>query len=155
MLIKVILRCFLSKSAKDDKGDSDGGDGSRSNTQRMFAIELASHLIKASAKDAGARQLMAKNFSLLSAVICKVVQTSETWQSKKVKKTGLCVGLFPKCAKVMLSDKDYSHSEDPKELVTTHGAKLIKELEAACEKDKSMSNLKGKVKEIQALVRTA
>jgi hypothetical protein len=78
-LIKVILRCFLPKAPKDAKEDAkedekkEEGDGSRSNTQRMFAIELCGQLVKASSKDKEARTLMAKHFSLVAAVICKVV----------------------------------------------------------------------------------
>lgn len=148
-LVKPLLRCFLPKGSSEgaDKG-GDEVDGSRSNTQRMFAIELCATLVKASAKDSECKVLMAKNFPLLAAVICKVVQTSESWQQKKVKKTGLCVGLFPKCAKIILTDESGQLESEPKEMVRVQGAKMIKELEAACEKDKSMSNLKGKVKEI-------
>lgn len=35
--------------------------------------------------------------------------------------------------------------------VPENGAKVLKALEEACEKDKAMSNLKGKIKEIKAL----
>jgi len=36
--------------------------------------------------------------------------------------------------------------------ISKNGAKLISEIEKECEKDKSMSNLKGKVKEIQKII---
>ena len=41
--------------------------------------------------------------------------------------------------------------EQYKQTIVDQGAKLIKELTNACENDKAMSNLKGKVKEIKAL----
>ena len=114
-----------------------------------MAIDMCQMLIKASDKSTEAKQMMAKYFSLLSAVICKVVQTSDSWQNKKVKKTGVCVGLYPKAAKMLIAaDGDI---ENPREMIDTQSAKLIKEIEAACEKDKAMSNLKGKIKEIKNL----
>lgn len=61
-----------------------------------------------------------------------------------MKKTGIAVNLFVKAAKILVKGKD-------KESVVMEGARLIKSLEAAIEKDKTMSNLKGKVKEIQAI----
>ena len=39
-----------------------------------------------------------------------------------------------------------------KSIVEEAGVKLIKELEQATEKDKSMSNLKGKIKEIKKII---
>lgn len=86
--------------------------------------------------------MLVAQLGLLTSVIIKVVQTSETWQNKKVKKTGLCVNLFVKAAKVIAKSKGGNA------LVVTEGARVIKALEAAIEADKAMSNLKGKVKEI-------
>jgi len=37
-------------------------------------------------------------------------------------------------------------------LIAEAGVKLIKELETATEKDKTMSNLKGKIKEIKKII---
>ena len=37
--------------------------------------------------------------------------------------------------------------------VQQHGAKIIKAIEEECEKDKTMSNLKGKIKEIQVIIK--
>ena len=72
---------------------------------------------------------------------------------KKVKKTGLCVALYGKAAKVLLSsDVQVDLQKDARQLVQEVGVKLIKEVETAIEKDKTMSNLKGKVKEIKRLV---
>lgn len=94
--------------------------------------------------------MLGQNFALLSAVIVKVIQTADSWQSKKVKKTGQCVGLFVKAAKVLMQDKS-EECEQYKQTIVDQGAKLTKELTNACENDKAMSNLKGKVKEIKAL----
>ena len=97
--------------------------------------------------------MLAGKLSLLGAVIGKVIQNADNWASKKVKKTGLCIGLFTKAAKVLLSSNvDADFSEDPRELITEAGVKLIQELETAIEKDKTMSNLKGKIKEIKRIV---
>ena len=46
--------------------------------------------------------MLGENFALMSAVIVKVIQTADSWQSKKVKKTGQCVGLFTKAAKTLI-----------------------------------------------------
>lgn len=98
--------------------------------------------------------MLASNFTLLAAVIGKVVQTADSWAAKKVKKTGLCVGLYAKAARVLLSstNDDDEDQIDAKSIVEEAGVKLIKELEQATEKDKSMSNLKGKIKEIKKII---
>ena len=56
----------------------------------------------------------------------------------------MAVNLFTKAARIM-------GKGDAKESAVIEGARLIKALEVAIEKDKAMSNLKGKVKEIQAI----
>lgn len=90
---------------------------------------------------------------MLAGVIGKVVQTSDTWAQKKVKKTGLCVGLFAKAAKVLLSNEvAIDTKESVQKMVTEAGVLLIKEMETATEKDKAMSNLKGKIKEIKKII---
>ena len=91
--------------------------------------------------------------NLLTSVIVRVVQTTETWNNKKVKKTGLCVNLFTKAARLVVKDK--SACQKVRELIVVEGARLITALESEIEKDKTMSNLKGKVKEIQAIVKLA
>lgn len=97
--------------------------------------------------------MLAENFALLGAVIGKVVKTADSWGSKKVKKTGSCVGLYAKAAKALLSkDVDAEFTEEPRKLISEAGVKLIKELETATEKDKTMSNLKGKIKEIKKII---
>ena len=167
MVVKTVLKCFLPKQKPEksnqsnqetpaeksddkpldkskDKTSAEEQEGSRSQHQRLQAIELMQSLIKATEKDAKAAKQLASNIGLLTSVIHKVVDTNETWQNKKVKKTGIAVNLFVKAAKILVKGKE-------KESVVMEGARLIKSLEAAIEKDKTMSNLKGKVKEIQAI----
>ena len=97
--------------------------------------------------------MLARNFALLIGVICKVVQSAESWAQKKVKKTGICVGLFAKAAKVLLSNEvAVDFKENVKKLISEAGVNLIKELETTIEKDKTMSNLKGKIKEIKKII---
>ena len=93
---------------------------------------------------------MAQNLNLLASVTIKVVQTANKWQNKKVKKTGLCVNLFVKAAKLTLKDKNSNHEEVVKE-----GARIVTALQTATEADQTMSNLKGKIKEIQFLCKVA
>jgi hypothetical protein len=86
---------------------------------------------------------------LISSVIVKVVDTSETWKNKRVKKTMQSVGLFVRAAKILV------HSDKSSEVVNKlnkQGMLIIKCIEKECEKDKSMSNLKGKIKEIKTLI---
>jgi len=59
-----------------------------------------------------------------------VIQTANTWQNKKVKKTGLCVNLFVKAAKLILKDKSANNEEVIKE-----GARLVTALQVAIEAD--------------------
>ena len=90
---------------------------------------------------------------MLAGVIAKVVASAETWAQKKVKRTGLCVGLFAKAAKVLLSnDVAIDFDESPKKMISEAGVNLIKEVETATEQDKTMSNLKGKIKEIKKII---
>ena len=103
------------------------------------------HLIRASGNKCDAE--LAKNLPLLTSVLVKVVETSESWQNKKVQKTGQCVNLFTKAAKSLLKSNPA--------LLPENGAKLVKALEAACAKDASMSNLKGKISEIKQIVKRA
>lgn len=68
-LCKPLLRCFLSKDAKED-GDA------RGNHQRLQAIEIFGALIRSSSN---AQAQMAEHLSLMTSVIVRVVQTSESW----------------------------------------------------------------------------
>ena len=91
---------------------------------------MTASLIKASEKDKKAIKLMAQNLNLLTSVTIKVIQTANTWQNKKVKKTGLCVNLFVKAAKLILKDKSANYEEVIKE-----GARLVTALQVAIEAD--------------------
>ena len=87
---------------------------------------MTASLIKASEKDKKAIKLMAQNLNLLTSVTIKVIQTANTWQNKKVKKTGLCVNLFVKAAKLILKDKSANNEEVIKE-----GARLVTALQVS------------------------
>ena len=91
---------------------------------------MTASLIKASEKDKKAIKLMTQNLNLLTSVTIKVIQTANTWQNKKVKKTGLCVNLFVKAAKLILKDKSANYEEVIKE-----GARLVTALQVAIEAD--------------------
>lgn len=100
------------------------------------------HLIRYSDRKPEAKKLMGEQLASMTSVICQVVKTSDTWGKKKTSKTAQCVNLYIKAAR---SIKEPALSAES-------GAKLIKTLEEACESDKAMANLKGKIKEIKSLV---
>ena len=61
--------------------------------------------------------------------------------------------MYAKAAKALLTpDAEAKFSEEPKKIIEDVGVKLIKELETATEKDKTMANLKGKIKEIKKII---
>lgn len=104
-------------------------------------------------KDGAAKTALAKEFPLLGAVIGKVVAQADSWQGKKVKKTGICVGLFSKAAKALtFAGVEAEFTEEPKAMIARVGVELIKQIETAIEKDNAMSNLKGKIKEIKKII---
>lgn len=143
-----------SKKVKDSKKknetvEDDEGDGSRSNHQRLQAVELFGFLIKDCQNSEESRRALQKNLELISTVIIKVVETSDSWKNKKVKKTIQVVNLFAKAARILVHPKNEAVN---KELIRKEGALIIKAIEKECEKDKSMSNLKGKIKEIKNII---
>ena len=83
----LVIKCFLVKdvpktteTAEDDDDKKPKvataaatTEGSRNNHQRIQAIELYQLLIRVAVKDTAAKELLAKNFALLGAVIGKVV----------------------------------------------------------------------------------
>ena len=142
-----ILKCFLPK-----EGEGKKESGSRSNHQRLQAMDLYQLLIMVARTDAEAKTELASKLELLSGVTCKVVEASDSWQQKKVKKTGTCIGLFAKAAKTLLQQSEGAPIDFDRQIVTESGLKLIKAIEVATEKDKTMSNLKGKSKEIKKLI---
>lgn len=82
-------------------------------------------------------------------MIVKVIETADSWKNKKVKKTIQGVNLFTKATKILV------HSSKGAEVVNKVnkcGMLIIKAIEEACEKDKTMSNLKGKQKEIKTII---
>ena len=157
LLLKPLLKCFLSeKSDKSSDKEEIKEEGKKkepvnSTHQRLLAVEMVGHLIKASENNEEAMKLMKKNLQLLTSILIKVVDSVNTWGNKKVQKTGQCINLFTKSAKILLKSKE---SNDVT-LISEQGARLVNALQAACEKDKTMSNLKGKAKEISRLVKNA
>ncbi len=105
-------------------------------------------LIKESVQHEQSRALLIKNLELISNVIAKVIETSDSWKNKKVKKTMQVVGLYTKAAKIIV----HKGNAQGLNAVQQSGAQLIKAIEKECEKDKTMSNLKGRIKEIKALI---
>ena len=116
-------------------------------------MDLYQQLLKVARTDAEAKVILASKLELLGGVVCRVVASSDSWQQKKVKKTGTCVGLYAKAAKTLLmASADGVPVDFDRKIVTESGAKLIKAIEIATETDKTMSNLKGKCKEIKKLI---
>lgn len=60
------------------------------------------------------------------------------------------MNLFVKAARILAPKGGKSV-----EVLRTQGAQLLKAIEAECERDKAMSNLKGKTKEIKAIIESA
>ena len=88
---------------------------------------------------------------MITSVLITVLQTSDTWQQKKVKKTMLTLNIFTKLTKNIVMSKEVKKDKF-RDSIAKNGTKLFAEIEKECEKDKSMSNLKGKVKEIQKIL---
>lgn len=75
-------------SKKKKGGDNeDEGEGSRSNHQRLQAVELLGLLIKVCQNDSIAKEHLKANIQLISSVIIRCVQTADSWKNKKVSKT--------------------------------------------------------------------
>mmetsp|Transcript_18132 Transcript_18132/g.30976 ORF Transcript_18132/g.30976 Transcript_18132/m.30976 type:complete len:332 (-) Transcript_18132:50-1045(-) len=147
-----------SEMSNAENGGAKSGksqDKSRSNNQRLKAFEIFSSLVKQAQKNPQLLKMLAQNIDLISQVIVLVVRTSDSFQQKKSKKTMLCVNIFTKLGKTVVLSKD---ALDPKLKAETlrklgeHGVRVIKQIEAECEKDKNMSNLKGKIKEIKSFI---
>ena len=63
----------------------------------------------------------------------------------------LALNIFTKLSKTIVMNGDFKAKFSNQ--VQVNGAKIIKAIEEECEKDKTMSNLKGKIKEIQNIVK--
>lgn len=110
--MKVILKCIVATKEKkkeevkkEEGGDElmpavvatdkkkkkqnseDEGNGSRSNHQRLQAVELLNHLIKDCRQHASSRKLLTANIELIAQVIVSTVDTADSWKNKKVTKT--------------------------------------------------------------------
>ena len=89
---------------------------------------------------------------LITTVILRVIETSDSWKNKKVKKTLQVVNLYVKAAKIIAANQAKLSSDFSIETLRTQGNQIVKAIEKECEKDKTMSNLKGKVKEIKVII---
>jgi hypothetical protein len=78
------------------------------------------------------------------------VETADSWKNKKVSKTSQVIGLYVKMARALKGEGGKVSQELQKQ-----GAKIVKAIGSECARDKAMSNLKGKIKEIQALNKAA
>ena len=138
-----------SKKGTPKKSDTD--EGSRSNHQRLQAVELLGHLIKECTHNAASKEKLAESLKGICTVIIKSIQTADSWKKKKVTKTIQVVNLYTKAAKILAHKGSASSVSTLRE----QGLLIIKAIEAECQRDKAMSNLKGKIKEIKAIVEHA
>ena len=126
-----------------DQGDKKGKIASRSNHQRLLAIDILNSLVKASQKNKELLACLAKNLDVISNVLVNVVNFADSWQQKKVKKTIMALNVYTKTGKV-LAQSDLM--EQYQSAYVKGANQIIKAVEAACEKDKTMGNLKGTIK---------
>jgi len=84
---------------------------SRSNHQRLLAIEIFNALVRASQKNTDLLKVLGNNLELITSVSITVLQTSDSWQQKKVKKTMLTLNIFTKLSKNLLMSKDISKAK--------------------------------------------
>ena len=104
-------RASFDKLGQDS--DLSGVDGekkdkttSRSNHQRLLAIEIFNSLVKASQKNQALLKAIGSNLELITSVLLIVLKSSDTWQQKKVKKTMSALNIFTKAAKTIMNNKD-------------------------------------------------
>ena len=133
------------------EAEKEGKSTARSNHQRLLANEIFNSLVKASQKNTQLLKTLSRHLDLISSTILVDLRTSDTWPQKKVKKTMLALNIFTKLTKTIVLNGDFKAKFSNQ--VQTNGAKIIKAIEEECEKDKTMSNLKGKIKEIQNIVK--
>lgn len=80
----------------------------------------------------------------LTDAIVESIGSAESLKKQKVKKTIQIVGLWTKAAKYA-GDKETSHVQ---------GMRVVNAIEASCDRDKSMGNLKSKSKEVLRLIKS-
>lgn len=80
-LFKPLLKCFLGKDGekKEDETSEEDKGGSRSNHQRLQAVEMVGTLIKGSMGNKEATESLAKNMKLMTSVLIKVIETADSW----------------------------------------------------------------------------
>ena len=80
-------------------------------------------------------------------VIARAVESADSWKKKKAPKSCQVVNLFVKAARIL--EAKGNAGDTLREQATL----LIKVIEKECQRDKALSNLKGKVKEIRAILK--
>ena len=160
-VMKPLLKYLLPPGKQADFGDSAENSrkssgqiesdktSSRSSHQRLLAIEIFNSLVKSSMKNPELLVTLGQNTDLISGVLIQIVHQSQTFGQKKVKKTMLALNIYTKLGKALKSGQNMTKYH--KDYIQ-NGLKISKAIEKECEVDKAMSNLKGKVKEIKAIV---
>jgi hypothetical protein len=90
-------------SGSDFVGEKNGTTKlqSRSNHQRLMAIEIFNSLVKSASKNEDLLKSLESSIQIISDVLVTIVKTSDTWQQKKVKKTMLALGIYTKLGKTV------------------------------------------------------
>ena len=145
------LESLKESELSGSEPEKENKTNARSNHQRLLAIEIFNSLVKASQKNTELLKTLSRHLDLISSTILVVLRTSDTWPQKKVKKTMLALNIFTKLTKTIVLNGDFKAKFSNQ--VQQNGVKIIKAIEEECEKDKTMSNLKGKIKEIQNIVK--
>ena len=92
-------------SLLEDKVDSFKNEGSRSNHQRVLAIEIFLSMVKAAQKNLSLLKALAENLDLITQILCILLKSSNSWEQKKVKKTMLSLNIFTKLSKTIILSK--------------------------------------------------
>ena len=96
---------------------------------------------------------MADNLQLIGSTLGTLVKTCEAWKDKRVQKTGQALGIYTKLSKTIVMKKYCGEEVKYRPRLESSSLKLQQSIMAACEKDKSLSNLKGKAKELQNIIK--
>jgi hypothetical protein len=105
-LVKPLLRYVLPTGQKGEEigesevsvsaADPSGNKSSRSNHQRLQAIEILNSLVRSSGKNPALLSALGDKIELISNVLVTLLKTAETWQQKKVVKTISALGIYSK-----------------------------------------------------------
>ena len=81
-LIRPLLVYILPVKSTDnvESGEEEKTEGSRSNQQRLLAIEIFNSLVKASGQNKDLLKVLDANLEKISAVIITLTKTSDSWK---------------------------------------------------------------------------